>query len=500
MNQTVIFPLIFLGGGAFILFLAARFLSAQNRFLASLTVFFFTAALLAFILPGLGMAEASGFTVLNRPATLAHAGENYAFTDSGAFLIVLIILVLGILVATFSGKYMELDGRAEAYFPLLLLLVSGVIGMVFATDLFQLYLFLELMSVSSYILVSFRRHIDTSVEAGFKYLVMGSVGTIIFLFGLSFIYREIGHLSINLADIGMEVGLWRSAGLACILVGLGVKCALVPLHTWLPDAHGRAPSGISALLSGILIQSVFYVMLKLGLAFGLQPEPFGKALLALAILNMTTGNVMALVQTNTKRLLGYSSIAQMGYIMLCVGWGLRYDAPLAVQAGFLLILAHAAMKSLAFLCKGTFHFYFNATSIEQLRGIGLRQPQIAVPFGVALLGLAGLPPLAGFAGKWLILSEGIKTVDPVSYGIMAIFLLNSLISLGYYLPLLLVTFSHRQEGIREKEEQQPVPRTSPWMAYPILVLTTLVFFIGIWPGVWLDFLAGTGSYLLSPGR
>jgi F420H2 dehydrogenase subunit N len=495
LTQVAMIPLMLLTGGAFAVFVVARFLPAGNKLLALVTVLFLTAALLALIWPSPGVATG---ILAGRPGVSSDAGDVNGVADAGAFAIAVIVLVLGLLVAVYSGQYVESDGRGEVYFPLLLLMAGGAVGMVFADDLFQLYLLLELMSIPTYILVTFRRHLNTSVEAGFKYLIMSVVGASFLLLGLSFIYREIGHLSLALIEGSPEMGLWGSAGLACALVGLGIKCAVVPLHAWLPDAHGRAPSSVSALLSGILIQGVFYVMLKVGLIFGVRPESLGTALLALAVLNMTVGNGMALVQTNTKRMLGYSSIAQMGYIMVCIGWGLRYQAPTAVQAGFLLIVAHAAMKSLAFLCKGVFHLHFNATSIEEMRGIGLRQPQIGIPFGVALLGLAGLPPLAGFAGKWLILSEGVQIVDPVSYGVMAILLLNSLLSLGYYLPVLMTTFG--RGDITGDGRIQPVVRAWPWMAYPVLVLAGIVLLIGIRPGFWLDSLAGTSAFLFSLGR
>jgi len=174
---------------------------------------------------------------------------------------------------------------------------------------------------------------------------------------------------------------------------LGVKSAIVPLHTWLPDAHGWAPSSISAMLSGIIVQSAFYALLKVSLGLGFPAHDLGTLLIVLSLLNMTLGNGMALVQTYTKRLLAYSTIAQMGYVMLSVGVGLRYDVPLAIQAGFFLLLAHAAMKGVAFLCKGVCHFYCDATRIEDLRGTAMRLPLVAVVFSVALAGLAGVPPL-----------------------------------------------------------------------------------------------------------
>jgi len=292
-------------------------------------------------------------------------------------------------------------------------------------------------------------------------------------------------------------GPWTRAGVACFLVGLGIKSAIVPLHTWLPDAHGRAPSSISAMLSGIIIQSGFYALLKVSLGLGLPARDLGTLLIVLSLLNMTLGNGMALVQTNTKRLLAYSTIAQMGYIMLGIGVGLRYAIPAAIQAGFFLLLAHAAMKGLAFLCKGVCHFYCDATWIADLRGTAMRLPLVAVAFSLALAGLAGVPPLAGFTGKWFILIGTLRSRDGLGYVGMAVFLLNSLLALGYYLPLIGTLFTPQTSKVSETLEVSLQIQISPWMALPIVALGALVLAIGLYPGPWLDWTADVGVYLLA---
>jgi proton-translocating NADH-quinone oxidoreductase chain N len=401
-----------------------------------------------------------------------------------------IALVLGLLVTIYSGRYLALDRRYETYYPLLLLLETGLVGMLLAADLFTLYLFCELMCAAAYVLVSFRRHTDTAIEAGFKYLMMGSVGTITFLMGIAFVYRETG--STALVQTMGTPGPWSRAGLACCLVGLGLKGAIVPLHTWLPDAHGRAPSSISALLSGVVVQSVFYTLLKTCLGIGFPARGLGTLLILLSLLNMTLGNMMALVQTHTKRLLAYSTVAQMGYVMFSVVFGLRHDLPWAIQAGFFLILAQAVMKGLAFLCKGICHFYRNATTIAELRGTATCMPLVAVTFVSALGGLAGMPPLAGFAAKWFAVQGALHSPDTLGYVGLTAFLLNSLIALGYYLPLIGMLFAGAP--------QTPKIAVSRWMALPIIALGALVLVIGIYPGPWLDWTADAGAYLLVLGN
>ena len=486
----VVLPLACLAGGAFAVYLVARLLTSRNDLLALLTALVFAAALAALV-------PLQITTSVEHLPAWGHFGPGGAFlrADPGALVVAGVALGLGLLVTLYSGRYLALDQRYETYYPLLLLLVTGLVGMVLAADLFNLYMFCELMSIAAYVLVAFRRRLNTAIEAGFKYLVMGSVGTVTILLGISFVYRETGTLALP-QTVGV-LGPWTRAGVACFLVGLGIKSAIVPLHTWLPDAHGRAPSSISAMLSGIIIQSAFYALLKVSLGLGLPAHDLGTLLIVLSLLNMTLGNGLALVQTHTKRLLAYSTIAQMGYIMLSIGVGLRYDVPGAIQAGFLLLLAHAAMKGLAFLCQGVCHFYCDATLIADLRGTAMRMPLVAVAFSVALAGLASVPPLAGFTAKWFILMGILRSSDALGYVGLAVFLLNSLLALGYYLPLIGTLFTPPQSPPELGGTEGGRIRISPWMAAPIVSLGALVLAIGLYPEPWLAWTADVGVYLLA---
>ena len=490
----VVLPLVFLGGGAFAVYLVARFLTSRNDLLDTFTAGAFAAALGALLILQ-PTVDADHLPAWGRLAK----GGAFLRADPGAVAIAGVALGLGALVAVYSGRYLELDQRYETYYPLLLLTVTGLIGMLLAADLFNLYVFCELMSAGAYVLVAFRRRTRTAIEAGFKYLVMGSVGTATVLMGVSFIYRETGQLVFS--QTLAAPGPWTQAGVACLLVGLGLKSAIVPLHTWLPDAHGRAPSSFSAMLSGVIVQSVFYVMLKVCLGWGFPAPSLGTLLIVLSLFNMTLGNGMALVQTHTKRLLAYSTIAQMGYLMLSMGVGLRYGLPAAIQAGLFLILAQAAMKGLAFLSKGVCHFYRGATTVDQLRGTAARMPLVAVAFGIALAGLAGIPPLAGFTGKWFVLINTVQASDALSYTGLAVFLLNSLLALGYYLPLIGKLFTSPATTPHGDEQSAKARiRISAWMALPLVTLAGLVVAIGLYPGPWLAWTADAGEYLLALGR
>jgi proton-translocating NADH-quinone oxidoreductase chain N len=394
---------------------------------------------------------------------------------------------MGACVAVYCGRYLALDQRHKVTYPLLLLLVAGQIGMVMATDLFTLYLFCELMSVTAYVLVAFRRHTDTAVEAGFKYLVMGTTGTLTLLMGVALVYRETGNLSVPQAIVAP--GLAARVGVGLTFAGLAIKTAIVPAHTWLPDAYGRAPSSVSAILAGAAKQSTFFVLLKTTLGLGYPSRDLGTVLILFGILNMTVGNFVALMQNNTKRLLAYSSIAQLGYVMFAVGIGMRYDAPAAVQGGVFLLLAYAAMKSLAFLSKGVCHFYCGTTLVSELRGTAQRLPLVAGSFSVAVVGMAGIAPLAGFAGKWYTLAEILTIRDWVANAGVVLFLFNSLLSLGYYLPLLASLYAPLQEG-----DETSLVRVSWWMRVPLIVLALIIVWMGIFPGLWLRWAAAVLVY------
>jgi formate hydrogenlyase subunit 3/multisubunit Na+/H+ antiporter MnhD subunit len=374
------------------------------------------------------------------------------------------------------------------------------------------------MSLAAYALVGFRQRSAAAVEAGFKYLIMGSVGTIVMLMGISFLYRSRGRL--GLPAIASVPALnptdpWMRLGLACVMVGLAVKSAIVPLHTWLPDAHGRAPSSISAMLSGIVIQSTFYAGLKVSLGLGFPARSLGWVLTWLAMFNMMLGNGLALVQQSAKRLLAYSTVAQMGYVMFSIGIGLRWRSPAAVQVGFLMLLTHAVMKGLAFLCKGacsleaarraspgrSVPMHVESDTIDELRGTFRRQPLVAVAFTLALAGLVGVPPLAGFSAKWFMLLQALRTASASKPGTpppaliyvgLVVFVFNSVAALGYFLPLIGAILSPVLEGPTEAQKRV---RTSGWIAVPLVILALLVIAIGVYPGPWLDWMAAVAGYL-----
>jgi len=477
-------PFVPLALGVLAVYLVARVFTRCNGVLASLTALAYALSLLS-VLQLVGRTPAEGY-----PSWGQVGGEAILRADPAALLLALVSLVLGLAVALYSGRYLALDRRYENYYPLLLLLSSGVLGMLMAVELFTLYLFTVLTSAAAYVLVAFRRRTETAVEAGFKYAIMGGMAAILILAGIGYIYRAGNGLTLPLPR---GQGAWPTVGMGLLLAGYAVKGALVPAHAWLPDAHGRAPSSVSAMLSGIVIEANVYVMVKVALGVGWPARQLGWLLIGMALLNMTVGNVMALMQDYGKRLLGYSSIAQVGYILLAWGVGLVYGLPEAIAAGLLLLVAHAAMKGLAFLSKGVCHFYCDATRVEELDGMAHRLPIAAGTFIVALAGLAGIPPLAGFVAKWQILVAALQGAGWITWLVIGGLLLNSLLSLGYYVPLMgriLKPHDGAHEGMR----------VSYWMVVPTLGLSALVVLLGVSPHMLWNLVQEAAQFLLLWGQ
>ena len=390
-----------------------------------------------------------------------------------------VILALSLAAAVFSLGYMSEDSGLDKYYPVLLLMIGSMLGLTVASDAFNLFIFFELMSVSSFVLVAFRKYSWEPIEAGFKYIILSAVGSFLLLLGIMLAFMYTGHLSLQgiaagLASVPQEPKLVM---LALIIAGLGVKSAIVPLHTWLPDAHSAAPSGISALLSGVVIQTSLFAMFRI-LLQGFTPLHLivGQVFMLFGILTMTAGNITAIRQSDIKRMLAYSSVAQMGYILLGLGIGLYYRSEIGLNGGLFHIMTHAFMKGLAFMCAGAIIHAAGTREISDLRGIGWRMPITVGLFGLAGLSLAGVPPFSGFMSKLLIYEAGIKTGLTVGYMLSGIAVLNSIISLGYYLPALSAMFAKDGSPGAHKAHEASVPIL---IALGSLALITIL--LGVWP-------------------
>jgi proton-translocating NADH-quinone oxidoreductase chain N len=399
------------------------------------------------------------------------------------------VLLLGTLVILFSGSYMAGEVGEEKYYAMLLAMMGLMIGLVSASDLFNLWVWFEGMAISSYLLVAFYREQPASLEAGMKYLVQSATGSVLVLVGVALVLAQVGTLDMaEIAEAALRSDVNRFALLgagALFLIGFGVKVALVPLHTWLPDAHSQAPSGISAMLSGVVIEIGLIAMLRaLAVLTGFAVS-WGILLLAFGALNIMYGNLLALRQTVVKRMLAYSSLSHVGYVLLGLGVALYSGIELGAQGAFFHLFNHMLMKGLAFLAVGALMYGMflrngshAALKVDDLAGAAHKYPIAALAFSIAVLGLGGMPPLAGFMSKWQIFVAGFETQNSWIAALMIFMALNSVLSLGYYAPL--VNMMYRREPSQQVLAGKPLTWT---IALPLIVMALLVIVLGFFPNL-----------------
>ncbi len=429
-------------------------------------------------------------------AAIWQVGRVLLHLDGIGLLLSAVVVGLAFFVTIFSATYMGGEVGEEKFYALLVAMTGTIIGLGVSNDLFNLWLWFEAMAITSYMLVAFYRQQPASLEAGVKYLVQSASGSILVILGVALVFAETG--SVDLTSITTAVTfnsspLYLAAG-ALFIIGFGVKIALVPLHTWLPDAHSQAPSGISAMLSGVVIEAGLVALLRVLSGLAGAQNSWGVFLLGFGAINMLLGNLMALRQEQVKRLLAYSSISHIGYILLGIGVAFAFGSQAGGAGGFFHIITHALMKGLAFLSAGAFiyvlylaHDSHNPLTRDDLNGAAQKYPLVAFAFSVALLGLGGIPPLAGFMSKWQIFVAGFQTGNGWVMGLVIFAALNSVLSLGYYAPL--VNRMYRNEPGKVVKQGAPLPGL---IAIPLVLLAGLVILLGIWPSLasWLTGPAG----------
>jgi proton-translocating NADH-quinone oxidoreductase chain N len=438
----------------------------------------------------------------NGGAQIATFGVISLRLDGISLLLAGAVLFLSIMVTLYSGPYMAGEENEEKYYALLTALVGAMIGLGCADDLFNLWVWFELMAISTYLLVAFYHNLSTSLEAGVKYLVQSAAGSALVLLGIAIVLAQTGTLNlesihVQLAQLSHLNAPLLAAGVL-FLVGFGVKTAIVPMHTWLPDAHSMAPSGVSAMLSGVVIESGLVAMIRALAALSGTSNIWGILLLVFGAVNLLVGNLMALRQKEVKRMLAYSSVAQMGYILVGLGIGFAFGNLDGLTGGFFHVLTHSVMKGLAFLAAGSllYALYLAKGShdplvVEDLNGAAKRYPLVALALSIAVIALGGLPPLAGFMSKWQIFASGFE-VHQVWAEVLVIFAaLNSALSLGYYIPM--VNRMYRLEPSTAVMEGKPVPAA---MSIPLVVMMLVVIAIGLLPVLvnWLTIPAGASLF------
>ena len=339
-------------------------------------------------------------------------GIQYVVDEVSAFVALVVTSVTTLAIAaTRRWAEREAAGRAGPFYALVMLLVAGLTGMVVTADLFNLFVFLEISSLAAYTLVFLGGR--AGMLAGFRYLVLGTIGGVFYLLGVGFLYFSTGTL--NMEETAAILAASQSsrsvqAGAVFIFVGLGLKMALVPLHLWLPDAYTHAPSSVNSLLAPVMTKVGAYAMVRMFLSVFppgyLKDEALvADGLLVLGLAGIVYGSVAAMRQPDIRRMLAYSSIGQLG--LIAVGIGLA--TPLGLVAALLHVMNHAVMKGTLFLAAASVRLSTGLSNVRDLTGLGRAMPLTMACFTLGALSMVGIPPSAGFFSKWWAAQAGVES-------------------------------------------------------------------------------------------
>jgi NADH-quinone oxidoreductase subunit N len=399
----------------------------------------------------------------------------------GLFFLGLLVLS-GFAIAVMSYSYLEKhEGHREEFYILLMLALLGCSVLTAATHFASFFLGIELLSVSLYALAGYFRHSDRSVEAGVKYLILAAVSSAFILFGMALVYAETGSMAfaeITSAAAGAQVRhLPFLSGVAMIVVGLGFKLAVVPFHLWTPDVYEGAPAPVTAFIATISKGAVFSLLMRYFDYVGIQAfGVLGLIVTVIAIASMFVGNLLALLQTNIKRILAYSSISHLGYLLVAVLAG----GPMGHIAAAFYLSAYFITTLGAFGVVTTLSgAERDADQMDDYRGLVRRRPLLAGIFIAMLFSLAGIPLTAGFIAKFYIVAAGIGSA---LWLVMIVLAINSVIGLYYYLRIIVVMFAPVGSEIDKG------PEISRSDSIVLASLAICLIWLGIYPGPAIEFI------------
>ena len=390
--------------------------------------------------------------------------------DGFSLFMLMAISLVTLCVGLFSINYMDHYGAKANYYALLLMMMVGMNGLVLVTDLFGVYLFLEVAAIASYALVAYGLEHD-ELEASFKYLMLSVIASAAILLSIAVIFGMTGSLGFTAAAEGLKslddkfvVGFCA----ALFIMGFGLKAALVPFHAWLPDAHPSAPAPISAILSGLLIKvSGVYALVRIFFSvFGLTPA-LSQILMYLGAVSIVVAAFLALGQKDLKRMLAYSSISQVGYVVLGIGIG----TPLGIAGGLFHLFNHALAKGLLFLNSGSIQQSTGTRNLDEMGGLAKRMPLTAATNLVGSLSISGVPPLSGFWSKLIII---IALVQSNEWFLAVVAVLASVLTLWYYLLIQRKAFFGKLN-----ERWKDVKEAPFWMSVSTIILALLSIGIGL---------------------
>lgn len=415
---------------------------------------------------------------------------------------VLLTLSISLLSLVYSLDYIEARSLNSTYHSLFNLLVAGLTGSFLTGDIFNLFVFFEVLLLSSCGLVIANEaggitKSSDKMEATFKYLVLSMLGSIVMLIAVASLYATFGTL--NMADIAVKVNAANAAGALpwyvfaialLFIIVFGNKAAIFPLHYWLPDVHPTAPSPISAMLSGVLIKVGVYGMLRVFFLMFRDALPiFQPIIILLALATIAIGAVSAVGQTDVKRMLAYSSVGQIGYVFLGIGMG----SALTIAAALVYLVNHAVAKSMLFLTSGGIIHHAGTRDMQKMGGMIIRAPLMGGLFLVGAMSISGVPPMGGFIAKFMLFDAGLREEY---YLPVAIALLFAVFTLFYMMRAWMTMFWGTDNG--EGNGSHAQHDMLPLIVIPIIILAFAAIVLGLYAEPLLSLAQATADQIINP--
>ncbi|MFE3845984.1 proton-conducting transporter membrane subunit [Thermoplasmatota archaeon] len=393
--------------------------------------------------------------------------------------------ILLLVSVIYSWSFIDENPGLDKYYTLVLLLAAGMFGMMLTGDMFNFFVFLEITSIASCALIAFWTNKGKAVEAAFKYIVISSLAALFILFSIALLYGQYNALNIAVLGSVIQFSYLDKIALVLLIAALAMKAGIVPMHMWLPDAYGRAPASVTIILIGATqasLYGVFRVCFTLyGNTINLSSASIGWIIVLLGLITMLIGVAMALIQSNFKRLIAFSAVAEIGFIFLGIGTGLTLFAnnqmfgligTTAMSGGIFHIINDSLDVGLLFLVAGAVYYATKETSLDKMGGLARHMKYTTIFFIIGLLAISGIPPMNGFASK-LLIYESTFQLNPI-LSIVAI--LSSIMLLAVFVKVFHSAFLGpalpKFNGVKE------VPKT---MLFAMGIIASIIIIFGLFP-------------------
>lgn len=369
------------------------------------------------------------------------------------------------------------ESRISLYYLLVNILIASILGLLYTNDIFNAFVFVEIGTIASCGIIVVKDKKE-NIKATLKYLIMSSLGSGLLLMGIAFLYSITGQLNLTYMHEAL-IKVYENypnailISLGIFTIGIGVKAAMFPLHSWLPDAHSSAPTSSSAILSSLVLKGYVYLLIKIFYrVFGLDivtQFPVLRIILILGSLGMIMGSIFAIFQKELKRVIAYSSVAQMGYIFFGIGLGTELGFTIAIFH----MIGHAVTKSALFLISGAIIHNSGHKNVEDLKGIGKEMPLCLFLFLMCALSMVGIPVLPGFVSKWYLALATIETGELI---FIIVILASSLLNAVYYFPIIINGF-FGEDNLKDKVYKSKEKKLKEMI--PVILLVLSMIFVGM---------------------